>query len=141
MLLDAEESSDDTTEVRITAHGHHTVRATHHKSLEIKRGHNLDLRETCVVAVGAAWDPEALRALPQPIEVTVGVGGQQASFTATRNPRFSSTESMVFRSSRYNDRRTLGVEASLSARDLDRALVEALRDPDTEVVVTIRGAG
>ena len=137
LLLEAEQVS--TREVRLVARGHHTLRATHHKSLELKRDTGLDLRETCVVGVGAAWDPEALRELPAEIGVTLEAGEHSARFTATRNPRFASRESMVFRTSRYNDRRTLGVEATLTARDLDRALVEALKDPQAELVVTIRG--
>lgn len=127
--------------LHIALRGHPALRATHAKTLEIKRDTALSPRETCVIGVGARWDAPAIKSLRGRVEVTVSVGGLSDRFEAQINPGFASAERIVFRKSRHRSEVTLGVAASKGAADIRRELIAALTDPEARAELTISGGG
>ena len=127
--------------LHIALRGHPALRATHGKTLEIKRDTSLSPRETCVIGVGARWDAPAIKSLRGRVEVTVSIGGLSDHFEAQINPGFASAERIVFRKSRHRSEVTLGVAASKGAADIRRELIALLADPEARAELTISGGG
>jgi len=123
----------ETGPVRFHIQGHPALRATHHKTLELKRDPSLTAKETCVVGVGADFPPADLKKLAGRVRVTIG----EARFCATICPRFDARDRIVFRKSGKQNAITLACHADKGAADLDRALIARLTDPETRVPVTI----
>ncbi|MDA8391843.1 MAG: 16S rRNA (cytidine(1402)-2'-O)-methyltransferase [Actinomycetota bacterium] len=124
--------------VRIRARGHPLVGATHHKSLEITADSDLTARGSCIVGVGAHWDAGQLRSLSGRIGVTLVSGGHRFCFECTVSPTFLGGSSLVFRRGADLAERTFAFDATASAADVDRALVEDLRAPGAELLVTLQ---
>ncbi|NOZ87001.1 MAG: 16S rRNA (cytidine(1402)-2'-O)-methyltransferase [Deltaproteobacteria bacterium] len=124
--------------VSFVCRGHEKIRATHEKTMEFKAEEILTPRETCVLGVSASIGDLDFSILSDEIEVVLQVDSMTAVFRATRNPRFSSNKSIVFRRSRFNCRKTLGVEAEMTAAQVDRKMVALMREPSSVMKVTVR---
>ena len=126
--------------VEITFRGDPELRATHGKTLELKRGSSVGGRETCVIGVDASWDPAALKRLSGAVEVSLEVGEHRLGLEGEICRMFDCADRIVLRKSRRPSRVTLAVGATASAADLDRGMVEALKEGVTGRMV-IRGKG
>ena len=133
----------------VRARGHPNVRATHPTTLEITRETHLTPRGDCIVAVGAdkgARDlskafKEAARREGALIRITIEVPsrGLREVIMARGHPglTFEHPTDMVVRKSDYVCGRTVAIRADKAAKDLSRELVEALKDPRTEVLIRL----
>lgn len=120
------------------AYGHDNIQATHRSTLEITKEGYLSLKGDCIVAVRSQY---ACGDLPKRLvqlmknretriililevdtlkEVIQGCGDEKLMLT--------SRKSMVIRKSKYIDERTLMIKANKSAIDLDRELVNKLKN-------------
>lgn len=124
-------------EAVVRAYGHPHLRATHAKTLELTRETSVTERATCVVGVGADFDPEELALLRGPVSLTLRAGDHEASGTAVINPGHEVCERIVLRRSGFRDADTLVTDATLAADDLPPALAAALAEPSTQVTLTI----
>ncbi|MCB1033454.1 MAG: DUF371 domain-containing protein, partial [Acidobacteria bacterium] len=97
----------------------------------------ISLRGTCIVGVAATFDPRSVARLRGPLRLTLEAGGREASLRAVATPFMAVRDSLVFRRSEQRHGRTFAYSSGGSARDLDRALVAALQDPDAELHVTL----
>ncbi len=132
---------------RFRCRGHRNVLATHRSTLEMTTESYLTPKGDCIICVEAEkavrdLNDDIKRALRSgaKVEVRISAGNLSDVIMARGSPRLLLTDdvSMVIRRSTYIDARTLAVRANKAAKDLDRRLVELLRDPRTEVVVEIR---
>lgn len=121
----------------VRGRGHPDLRATHGKTLELTAAPEVTARATCVVGVAAHLDPDELAMPRGRVAVTLAAGGLAAAGEAVVNPDHDARERAVVRRSGERDPDTLLLHSSLTARDLDAALVAALADPRTEVVLTV----
>lgn len=121
------------------ARGHRNVKATHRSTLEVTKDPYLTPRGECIVAVAST---KAASELPQEfkelarldgcrIQLTIEAGGIVDTVAGYGSPTLSFTDdrSMVFRRSSYVCPKTVMVRADKAAIDLDRGLVDALRNP------------
>ncbi|NPA48276.1 MAG: DUF371 domain-containing protein [Thermococci archaeon] len=132
---------------RFRCRGHPNVRATHRSTLEFTRERYLTPRGDCILCVAAEKAvgdlseefKDALRSGARLI-VTVRVGDVYDTITAwgSADLPLSDGRSMVIRRSNYVDPRTLAVRADKAARDVNRKLVELLRNPETVAHVELR---
>jgi hypothetical protein len=90
-----------------------------------------------VIGVEAGFDPEALGLLRGRVRLTIGAAGLEAWGEAVINPGHQVTDRLVVRRSGFADPDTLATGSTLSAGDLDPALVTALADPDTSVTLRV----
>lgn len=122
----------------VNAEGHDHVTARHRSTLEVTTDAHLTRAGDCIIGVAADRAPadfgrsfvEACRSASASIEAIVEVDGAIASIRGRGDPdlTFGSDRSAVIRTSTFVDDRTVMVEASAAAGDLDRRLVERLRD-------------
>jgi len=133
----------------ITAWGHPNITATHRTTFEITKDEHLTKRGDCIVGVKADKNiseisdriKEKLKenalarielVLPQYglKEVVEGYGSSAMTFDHPTD--------IVVRKSSFVCGRTLLIKASKAARDLNREMVELLKDPATELLFIIR---
>lgn len=117
--------------------GDEHIRATHPKTLELTPDETITERATCVIAVGAGFDPPTPMAMAGPVRITIDAGDESFAFDAQANPSWDPLGPAVIRRSPLRLPGTLATHASASAAELPRALVEASRSTETTVVVTL----
>ncbi|ERH12286.1 MAG: uncharacterized protein conserved in archaea [halophilic archaeon J07HB67] len=131
----------------VRARGHENVSAAHQSTFEVTTDDWLTPAGDCILAVAADRAPAsfdsafvaACQTTDAEIEATVTVGGREWPATGRGDPQltFDSDRSLVCRTSTYIDDRTVMVEASGAAMDLDRAVVTALTE-GAELTLTLR---
>jgi len=131
----------------LTAQGHYAVEATHTTTLEITKEKNLSSKGNCIIAVaaskGAADLNPALKKLIRNIKtritVLIQVEDLSENIRGWGEPRLSleHLQDLVIRRSTYVCPRTLMVKADKAAVNLNRELVEKLREPLSRVEVKI----
>jgi hypothetical protein len=123
--------------VRLVGHGHPAIRATHTKTLEFSPDADITERATCVVAVGTE---RANAPVAGPVRITISARGQSFSLEARANSGWDASGSAVIRRGPMRLRGTLATHATAAASDLPRALVDALRDPGTQIEIDLSPA-
>ncbi|RLF12420.1 MAG: DUF371 domain-containing protein [Thermoprotei archaeon] len=129
------------------ARGHPNVKATHRSTLEITKDPYLSPRGDCIVAIAAEKAARDLSlefkklASREGSVITLMIEAEGLSDVVrgygSAMMVFNDERSIVFRKSSYICGRTVMVKADKAAADLDRRLVELLKDPSVEVMVII----
>jgi hypothetical protein len=132
----------------LTAYGHTNLRGTHKTTLEITKAANVTPKGDCIVAVNASkslcdLDKSLKAIIVQPLSnvvLTLEVNEVADEIRGFGDPRLSLTsdEDIVCRKSNFASERTLMVRANKAAIDIDRRIIQALKDPRKEVYVTIQ---
>jgi len=118
-------------------YGHQNIRATHYKTIEFTKDSELTVRGDCIVGVRADFDGSELKKLSGKVKITVKVGTLKDMFKAVINPHFDGENEIVFRKSKYNSKRTLGIRLNKGSNRLDRNIVQLMQNPDTVMKVII----
>ena len=131
----------------LTAYGHKNLRCTHETTLEITKALNVTPKGDCIVAVNADKSlrdlSKSLRAIVtrplSKVRMTLEVSGITDTVEGSGAPGLSlaSPEDIVCRKSNFVSERTLMVRADKAAADLDRRIVQALKNPEKVVYITI----
>lgn len=123
--------------VEFTCKGHRNIRAEHNRTIELTKDPDLTERGDCIIGVACDFDSDEIRRLRGKIKVDLKVGDHADYFRAFANPEFDSDTELVFRKTQVRTDRTLGVHLSKSSAKLSRDLIEALKDPNAILHVTI----
>jgi hypothetical protein len=116
--------------------GHPNIRATHPTTLAATMDPEVSSSGDCFIIVSADKSPSTLSECFKnaarrrvKMRVRIIVGGLEDAFECYGDPglSFEDSRTMVFRRSRYVCSKTVGVESSKSARDIDRRIVRRLR--------------
>ncbi len=130
----------------IHCRGHENVRATHKSTLEFTKEDYLTPRGDCILCVSAdkslkdlSEDFKRALRMGKRLIVRIKVGGFVDEVIAHGDLRLilDHEYSMVVRKSTYIDARTLAVRANKAAKDIDRRIVELLRNPETVAEVEL----
>lgn len=130
----------------IICYGHENVRAAHRSTLEFTKDDYLTPRGDCILCIKASkglrdLSPEFKEALRKGKRLLVRIRVDDAvdEVTAYGDERltFESESSIIIRKSTYIDGRTLAVRASKAARDIDRKIVEKLKNPKQKAVIEL----
>ncbi len=131
----------------IYARGHPNVSATHKTTLEITTRDKLTIRGDCIVAVcankGAEQLSESFKELARmensTITMILKVDDQTETIKGQGSPHltFTHPHDIVARKSTYHSDRTIMIKADKAAIDLNRKLVQKLKDPQTKVEVIL----
>lgn len=136
----------------VTGRGHPNIRATHRSTLEITTQEHLTTKGDCIIAVGAdksladldpALKEQIKRGSPLAMAIIVQDDPNLIDIffaKGHRSLKLSDRKSMVVRRSDYIDSRTLAIKATKAARDIDRELVEKMKDPSTIIKFIIAAA-
>lgn len=139
-----DETGSVTESVTVTARGHENVSGVHGSTFEVTSDDFLTPAGDCILGIEADRVPaefdeafvDACRQSEATITLTLEAGGHEDTIEASGHPdlTFESDRSMVVRTSEYVDDRTVAVDASAAAADVDRDLVSALADGETLTV-------
>jgi hypothetical protein len=131
----------------IVGYGHKNIQATHKTTLEFTKDTHLSKKGDCIIAVAAdkaladlsAEFKENLRKPHAKLVILIEAGGIIEQVNAHGSPRLILTHptGMVVRKSDYVCNRTLAVHADKAAKDLSKALVEKLKNPEQKVKITL----
>jgi hypothetical protein len=132
----------------IIARGHENIRATHKTTFEITCEQKISRRADCIIAVDASLAAANLtdefkkqaKKINALMEVIIEVEGLIEQITGTGSPQLtlSHPTDLVGRKSTFISDRTLLINSDKAAIDLDRNLVEKLKNPDTEIKITLK---
>ncbi|MBP1911121.1 DUF371 domain-containing protein [Thermococcus stetteri] len=130
----------------IHCRGHENVRATHRSTLEFTKEDFLTPRGDCIICIGADkaindLSDEFKNALREgkKILIRIKVGDLVDEVVAWGSPELilDHDVSMVVRKSTYIDARTLAIRANKAAKDVDRRIVELLKNPGQVAVIEL----
>ncbi len=131
----------------IHAFGHPNIRSSHPTTIMLTKERQVTKRGDCVVAVAADksvadLSKEFKDALRQPnakLTIQLEVNGLVGQINAFGSPELALNHpnDLVIRKSEFLSDRTLAVKADKSSGDLSKAVVEKLKNPDQQVVLTL----
>jgi len=111
--------------------------ATHQATLEFTKDKDLTKMGDCIVGVNADFNVPKEMIKAKKIKVTVTCGGISDYITSDVNQGFSDGHEIVIRKSGFLSKRTLGINADKAAIDIDRRIIEKLKNPDNFAMVNI----
>jgi len=122
----------------LNARGHPNVRSTHRNTFEFTKEGHLTPRGDCIIAVAAdkgmgELSEEFKRELKtenRKLQIIIECGGIRETVTAYGHPGLilEHPTDMVVRKTEFICPRTLAIRADKAAKDLDRTLVEELKN-------------
>ncbi|NJE07714.1 DUF371 domain-containing protein [Thermococcus sp. M39] len=130
----------------IHCYGHKNVKATHKSTLEITREDFLTPKGDCIICIKA---DKALRDLSdefkkalksgKKIRIRIVVDDLVDEIIASGDEclTFENDVSMVIRKSTYVDGRTLAIKANKAAKDIDRRIIEKLKNPNQKAIIEL----
>jgi len=130
----------------ITAYGHPNITASHSTTFEITKSEDLGEEADCIIAVKANKACKKLKkefkdALKEgeKIEITLEVEGINDKITAYGSPALKLTDEkdIVVRKTDFIDDRTLAILADKAASDLNKELIEKMKNPKTKIKITL----
>ncbi len=132
----------------VIARGHPNIRATHKTTLEVTKEKELSPRGDCIIGICAdksVFDlNENLKKWLKlgksiKIEIVLPDYGIRDELIAVGSPRLTLKHDtdIVVRKSEYVCDRTLAIRSNKAARDIDREIVELLKDHKTELLLII----
>ncbi len=145
--------ADHVASFNFKARGHPLVRATHRSTLEITTEGHLTERGDCIIAVFSSMAPSQI---PDEIKQMIRKGARVDVFFSCggitdavsgwghESLPISSDRCFILRKSAYISPETLAIRCDKAAKDLDRRLIEKLREGmelDIKVKVTLGGRG
>lgn len=126
-----------------TAYGHPNILANHRTTLEITKDSDLTRKGDCIVAIGAGFSLQRIREIigssrnNGKIKLTIAADAIKDEITAVVNKEFSSSREIVLRKGDFISERTFGIRADKAANDINRRLIERLKDRKKTVSVTV----
>ncbi|MBN1544828.1 HAD-IA family hydrolase [Candidatus Woesearchaeota archaeon] len=123
-----------------TARGHRNILATHKNTLEFTKDREMSPDGDCILGLEADFSIGELQKMARShsqLLMRIKAGGLADEIEFTVNKNFSSEHELVIRFSEFSSDRTFGFRATKSARQLDRDLVEKLKDPGQRITIEI----
>jgi len=130
----------------IHCYGHENIKATHKSTLEITKEDFLTPRGDCIICIKAdkglkELNEEFKRALKsgKKVRIRIIVDDLVDEIVASGDERltFENDVSMVIRKSSYIDGRTLAIKANKAAKDIDRKIIEKLKNPNQKAIIEL----
>jgi uncharacterized protein len=125
--------------IQFTCRGHKNVLCLHRNTIEFTHDTELTLRGDCILAVSADYVLDRIKeaAFTGKIKITMELGVLKETILAEYNPLFNDPHEMVIRRTEFVDARTFAIRADKVAKDIDRKLVEAMKDPKAVLIVVV----
>ena len=131
------------------ANGHPNILGTHKTTLEFTKDDDLSLRGNCIIGVKADFELDKLKEFirksnNKKISITMKTISKnkkykkvQEKIYAELNPSFNSNNELVIRKTDFVSERTFAIKADKAAFELNKDLVEQLKNLDCVIEVTI----
>ena len=128
--------------MRFTVSGHKNILALHRNTIEFTKSKELTLRGDCVIGVNADFKLDEIKKISKnkKIRIKIRVDDLAEEINAEVYPDFDCKDEIVVRRTDFLSKRTLGIKADKAAVDIDRKIIEKMKDPKTKMVVEIEKA-
>jgi uncharacterized protein len=126
---------------KFKAFGHENVQAKHLTTIEITKHKDLSLRGDCIIAVSSDFDLTKIKDEiigKNNAEITLEANDIKETFTFSINQDFNDNEELVFRRSDFTSKRTLGIRSDKSCIDLNKELIQQLKNPKTILTIILK---
>lgn len=121
--------------------GHKNVMSTHKTTLEFTKDKELTLQGDCILGIKADFDSSEViefAKLGKKVKITIKSDNYTDCLTAYLNPAFKHREEIVIRKSEFICDRTFAVNADKSAVDINRDLVDKLKEcSKADVIISL----
>lgn len=121
--------------------GHPNVLSEHRNTLEFTKSKELSTRGDCIVGVDSDFDPNRLIEIAQKggkVKILIECEGIKDEINGELNSHFSDKHEIVIRKSDYSSERTFAVKADKAAVDINRKIVDTMKDGNCRMKVTIK---
>ncbi len=128
--------------VSFNIYGHKNILGTHRNTIEFTKDSNLSLKGDCIIGVKADFDINEIKTILKKyskIKIIIIVDNFREEINAVSNKDFNDEHEIVIRKTDFISDRTLGINADKAVIDLDRKLVDKLKNPETIGKVEIIG--
>ena len=129
---------------KFQAFGHPNILATHKTTLEFIKDKGLSLKGDCIVGVEADFDLNSIRNFIDNLnnkKVAIKIQSLDKKIKDTLiaeiNPNFSSNKELVIRKTDFVSERTLGIKANKAAFELEKGLIDYLKERNSKITVII----
>ena len=133
-------------QVTIVAYGHKNIRASHSTTWQVTKEFEITEKADCIIGVQAnystltipEWLKEHLKKSGK-IQISLKIGQRVFNSHAQGNENLILDDEvdMVFRKSTFISPRTIALNSTFVAKDLDEVSREALKNPLTKLEITI----
>ena len=120
-----------------SCYGHENVKASHPTTLEFTRDSHLTPKGDCIIGINADFDLNTFKKLKGRIIIRIKTDKTEDSLEADINPDFCDDNEIVIRTTDFTSKRTLAINATKSAKELNRELIQRLKDPKQRLEVEI----
>lgn len=117
-------------------HGHINTLATHRNTFEFTKDKELSKRGDCIIGVNADFGHIDISKMDH-VKIELEVHNIKEVIHAIINKDFIGDHEIVGRRSDFSSERTLFINCDKAAIDIDRKLVELMKDPKTKMKVTV----
>jgi hypothetical protein len=130
----------------IIAYGHQNITATHTKTIEVTKAKKITRDADCIIGVKAnkacadlSDEFKSWLRRSKKIKITIEAEGVEDKIIAYGSPALKLTheEDIVIRKSDFIDNRTLAILANKAANELNQDLINKLKNPETEIKITL----
>lgn len=125
---------------RFSARGHPNISGTHPSTVEFTKDADLTKKGDCIIGVDSDFDAAKLSGFlsNDKLIMRIEADGLGDEVVFIPNHGFSDDSEIVIRKSDFESGRTLGIRSDKGAKDIDRELIERIKDPKTMISVTVR---
>lgn len=123
--------------IDFSAYGHKNIKAAHYNTLEFIKDKEITQKGDCIVGVRCDYDIEGLKGLKEKVKIILSIDSIKDELFAEVNPDFGDQKEMVIRKSQFRDRRTFAINASKSAKDINREIIAKMKDPKSTLHITV----
>lgn len=133
-------------EFKFITYGHENILLTQRNTIEFTKDKDLTLQGDCIVGVNSDFDFIFLRKFldgckekgVKQLVIEFGVAGVFDAVVFEPNYDFKDEEEIVIRKTDFLSDRTFGINADKAAKNLNRELVELLKNPEQKIEVVIK---
>lgn len=133
----------------VVAHGHPNIKATHRTTIEITKEEHLTPKGDCIIGVASNKSvndlrPELKNILKRNDSIIVFILYVDELMdyilaTGSKDLLLHDEKRLIIRKSTYIEPATIAIRSNKAARDIDRRIIEKLKDPATVLKIHIVG--
>lgn len=119
-------------------YGHRNILALHRNTIEFTKDKDLSKEGDCILGVKADFDTNELFKFLKKVEnikVTLKADDISDEFFCKINKDFNDEHEIVFRITEFKSERTLGIKTTKAAKDLNKELVDKMKNPNAKMNV------
>ena len=131
---------------KFNAHGHPNLRGIHKTTLEFTRDDEVSLKGDCIVGIKVNFELRKLKefiknSINKSVIITIQAISNKKIYdkiSAELNPKFNDNNEFVVRKTDFVSERTFAIRANKAAFDLNRDLIEFLKEKRNKIIVLIQ---